>query len=453
MTLDRDAVNASLAEVYRIHDTVFLADKDAKQAQLKALVDPLEARLKAVVTKSSSDQAFVCYAKGRAINALEDYSRDAEKLLAKAIKLDPSLVEAWNSLGEVFWKKGDLESAHNCFEGALKQTDGRCVKALRELSMLSRQMGSPQAPLKDANGQIIPGSESVTTAASTVDNVKRSVDLAKKAVALDVRDGTSWYYLGTAIMTRFFQITQDADCLKMALSAYDKALQNGEGETNPDLHFNLGNLHAYLERYEEACASWQRAAEIDPALPTADAIARTERHVRKVASMVEKRANLKPKRLASVCGGLAKLNGLGGLGSEELGNFRPLVALSQLPGWDDAERDAAATARQGAKKRAVNLRALGPGRSDNAPPACWIMADEAGDCVCVSVYHLDAKAYDAVSEKKVVTLLDPVVKRVQLGATRYRLISVSDPRNMLVNGRALAGSFQYAGLSSKAFDA
>lgn len=37
------------------------------------------------------------------------------------MKLNPSLVQAWNTLGHCYWKKGDLKAAQNCFDGALKR--------------------------------------------------------------------------------------------------------------------------------------------------------------------------------------------------------------------------------------------------------------------------------------------------------------------------------------------
>lgn len=42
------------------------------------------------------------------------------------VKLDPSRIDAWNSLGNCFWKKKDLTAAMNCFTGAAKQV-GRPV--------------------------------------------------------------------------------------------------------------------------------------------------------------------------------------------------------------------------------------------------------------------------------------------------------------------------------------
>lgn len=59
------------------------------------------------------------YLRGRALNVVPRYSKEAEDLLSKAIKLDPKLVEAWNELGECYWKNDNLKEATNCFNKAL----------------------------------------------------------------------------------------------------------------------------------------------------------------------------------------------------------------------------------------------------------------------------------------------------------------------------------------------
>ena len=64
-------------------------------------------------------KAFQLYLKGRALNVLPDHNPEAETLLSRSVKLDPTLVEAWNELGECYWKRGDIETAKTCFEGAL----------------------------------------------------------------------------------------------------------------------------------------------------------------------------------------------------------------------------------------------------------------------------------------------------------------------------------------------
>lgn len=73
-----------------------------------------------------------------ALNVTPDYSPKAEELLSKAVKLEPELVEAWNQLGEVYWKKGDVAAAHTCFSGALTHCKNKV--SLQNLSMVLRHL-------------------------------------------------------------------------------------------------------------------------------------------------------------------------------------------------------------------------------------------------------------------------------------------------------------------------
>lgn len=56
---------------------------------------------------------------GRAHDVLPAHSPSAETALARAVKLDQQLVEAWNQLGETYWKRDNVKEARNCFQGAL----------------------------------------------------------------------------------------------------------------------------------------------------------------------------------------------------------------------------------------------------------------------------------------------------------------------------------------------
>ena len=67
----------------------------------------------------ASSKAQVLLQKGRAWNILPSFSPEALDALSRAVKLDPQMVEAWNNLGETYWKKNDVNAAKNCFEGAL----------------------------------------------------------------------------------------------------------------------------------------------------------------------------------------------------------------------------------------------------------------------------------------------------------------------------------------------
>ena len=111
----------------------------------------------------------------------------AEEALKKAAKLDPALDGAWNCLGQLFWKKGNLEGAKNCYRAVLAR--GPNKKTHQAMSMLSRALAKSKAK---------PGSEEQKQL------VAESMDHAKEAVKLDVADGASWYAVGMAYMAAFF---------------------------------------------------------------------------------------------------------------------------------------------------------------------------------------------------------------------------------------------------------
>ena len=83
--------------------------------------------------------------KGRALNIETSYSQDSFELLSKSVKFNPKLTGAWNELGECYYKKGDMQSAKNCFNNSLNYNKKDKV-ALRSLSMLMRQFSGQQSP-------------------------------------------------------------------------------------------------------------------------------------------------------------------------------------------------------------------------------------------------------------------------------------------------------------------
>ena len=56
------------------------------------------------------------------------------------------------------------------------------------------------------------------------ENVKTSVDLAKKALTLDFKDGQSWYFVGNAYMSNFFINMKKITELENAIKSYNEAV-------------------------------------------------------------------------------------------------------------------------------------------------------------------------------------------------------------------------------------
>lgn len=67
----------------------------------------------------NTNRARYYYLRGRTLNVVPLYNKEAEDILSKAIKLDPKFVDAWNELGECYWKNDNFTEAVNCFEKAL----------------------------------------------------------------------------------------------------------------------------------------------------------------------------------------------------------------------------------------------------------------------------------------------------------------------------------------------
>lgn len=181
--------------------------------------------------------------KGKCLSVTPDFSAAAEECLSRAIKLDPCLVEAWNILGDQYWKKGDLVASKNCCTGALQREKNKV--SLRNLSMVLRQLPAANT---DEHGK----------------HVLESVDLAREAVQLDPGDGTSWCILGNAYLSLFFTCGQNPQFSQQALSAYAKSAEDTIACSMPDLHFNRANLFYYQEMFGCALEGYSRAAALDP---------------------------------------------------------------------------------------------------------------------------------------------------------------------------------------------
>ncbi|KAJ9577774.1 hypothetical protein L9F63_005656 [Diploptera punctata] len=223
------------------------------------------------------NKAAYLYMKGRALNVLPQHSSEAEEVLSRAVKLDPKLVDAWNELGESYWKKDDIEEAKNCFNGALIHSRNKV--SLRNLSMVLRQ-------------------ERVKSAQQRAENIEKGVAYAKEAVQLDPNDGVSWAVLGNAYLSSFFTLSQNPQLLKSCMSAYQQAEKDIVARSNPDLHYNKAIALKYEEEYKLALESFSCAQSLDP---TWDSPIQKERLLIKylddIQDLVTNKGKLKGKRL------------------------------------------------------------------------------------------------------------------------------------------------------------
>lgn len=79
--------------------------------------------------------------------------------------------------------------------------------------------------------------------------ILKSVDLAKEAVAQNIKDGVSWSVLGNAYLCQFFTVAQDPATLKLCMSAYKQAWMDPVAKGQPDLYYNKGIVSIFGEGF------------------------------------------------------------------------------------------------------------------------------------------------------------------------------------------------------------
>jgi len=354
--MSKEEIVQQIDGLYHWKEREYNMQRVEKDAKITAEVDSIVNKLKKLspTDNSAKEKAFLLFLQGKALNAPPAYNVEAENVLSKAIKFDPALTVAWNCLGECYWKKNDPVSAKNCFLGAMSHSNVPDKDSLRSLSMVLRQLGGEPAEKRA--------------------NIEESVNKAKEAVALDVKDGSSWYVLGNAYLAQFFQGDAEREgrgqALQKALKAYQQAEQHGD-DSNPDLHYNRAFLETYIEEYGAAVVDFEKAAELDQlSLSGAkDMAKRIVEHVRQVSFALEKKKTIK-KQLATLKEAAQALTR-----SMEKGATRIPASLNQLS--------------VGSNPGMVICLKVG---SVLTPPAaavaCLIVVDAEGNVGAVSLYYI-----------------------------------------------------------------
>ncbi|XP_062211785.1 uncharacterized protein LOC133912860 [Phragmites australis] len=384
-------------ELYHLRDTFFPGDPAEKAAALRARADAALVLLDALPPeqrKSPQQRGVYEFFRGKILDVFPKYNKEAEDHLSKAVKLNPSLVDAWLCLGNCIWKKGDLAAAKNCFSLALSK--GSDKKILCQLSMLERSMAQ--------------GSEDQALL------VEGSIKHAKEAVMLDIKDGNSWYNLGNAYLTSFFVGgAWDHTKLHHSVKAYQNAEKDQTMNLNPDLYYNCATADRYLENYERALHGFEAAAIKDPGLG-----ANTE--VQKIISLLDKLENamkgqLRSKRLASLVSSLSDVN---------LKSLHKKATVSILS--------------EGLNKAVVVLgKVVLLIRYDNVAPLYYLTCDLDQCYFILSVYGL---RNDAIKEGDRVALFEPYYRILDTSWKekhyQFKSIRVDFPEQILINEKAPA---------------
>ncbi|PSN54645.1 Tetratricopeptide repeat protein 5 [Blattella germanica] len=336
------------------------------------------------------NKAIYLYMKGRALNILPHHSKEAEEVLSRAVKLDPKLVDAWNELGECYWKKDDIEEAKNCFNGALLHSRNKV--SLRNLSMVLRQ-------------------ERVKTSKERSENIEKGVAYAKEAVQLDPNDGVSWAVLGNAYLSSFFTVAQNPHLLKSCMSAYQQAALK------------------YEEEYNLALESFSRAQSLDP---TWEAPTQKEKQLIKYLDVVQElvlnKGKLKGKRLQQM---------VQSINAKQLG---PYTGGSYTSGKDTVklEQVSLKQLQTGVNPEKVVLgKVVCSIQDDDAVPFTFCLVDKEETCMSVTVYNLAQGKGVIIGDS--VAVPEPYLTKVHFKYKekewQFESIRVESPLVLVVNGR------------------
>ncbi|KAL4623601.1 tetratricopeptide repeat protein 5 [Arapaima gigas] len=399
-------------------ETHHVEDAGRKQSDVTSEMEKTLKQLEEKEDQYQNSAPFLLL-RGRCLTVAPGFSAAAEDNLSRAVKLNPGLVEAWNCLGEQYWRKGDLAAAKTCFTGALQQCKNKV--SLRSLSMVLRQL-----PAGGAQEQ--------------AQRVLESVDLARQAVQMDVTDGMSWYILGNAYISLFFTSGQNPQISQQALSAYAQAEKvDSTASCNPDLHFNRATLFQYEEMFGSALAGFSRAAVLDPGWEDPSERERQLMdYLERVTALIENKGKVKARKLRSM---LASLNvsALGPCSSPQyrsptgrVGSLEPRCLLALSHGHN------AGVAAVG--KVVFSLA------SEGRMAFTFGMVDSEETCCVVMVYNTADNWGTLIGDSVVIP--EPQVKRHSVShkdkSFDFRSIRVDSPLLLIVNGKWQAPKSQTA---------
>ncbi|XP_006007583.1 tetratricopeptide repeat protein 5 [Latimeria chalumnae] len=399
-------------QLYHFRDHYFethsVEDAGKKQQDVAAEMAKVVKQLEAMEDCAPSKACYLML-KGKALNVTVGYNPKAEEALARAVKLDPGLVEAWNQLGEVYWKKGDVMGAKTCFSGALNHCKNKV--SLRNLSMVLRQIRVSGDDLSK--------------------NVFKSVKEAKEAVQMDIKDGTSWYILGNAYLSLFFITGQSPKISQQALSAYAQAEKvDPTASCNPDLHLNRATLFKYEENFQEAFVGFSRASVLDPAW--SEPPLREQQlldFLEKLTTLLSNKGKVKAKRLQNMLNSL-RTSDLGPCGDGRYQNTTgQKVKLEPKP--------------LSSLQAGVNVAAVVLGKvvfsltMEEKVPFTFGLVDSEGSCYAVMVYNV-AESWGVLIGDSV-AIPEPNLKQQHVQhkgkSFSFSSIRVETPLLLVVNGK------------------
>ncbi|EEB12967.1 tetratricopeptide repeat protein, putative [Pediculus humanus corporis] len=419
----------SVEALYNFRDQYFenhsVSDAFNKTGDVKKLLEETLLKFEENKDVEPKERAQYFYLKGKALNVTPNYDPKAEEALSRALKLDIKLYEAWNELGESYWKKENISEAKNCFQGALKQCKNK--KSLRNLSMVMRM----QKPIKYED---------------RIKNIEDGVKFAKEAVELDPTDGTSWSVLGNAYLSSFFNLAQYPSVLNLCKSAYAQAEKDIVAKSNPDLYYNKAIVAKYEEDYLSALNSFSQASKLEPSWQEPK-LKKSQllNYLSKVNELYKDKGRIRVKKLSKM---LSNMNPDKNLGPYKGGKYKAKnsqeIKLTHC-NFNDL--------KEGLNEEKVVLGVVVCSIQDeDNVPFTFIMVDKNESTIVVTVYNLAQEKgvligdYVAVPEPYLTLIHIPFEDKDY----SFKSIRIVSPLVMVVNGKKLDKSKQ-SGLQFSTF--
>ncbi|CAF1570539.1 unnamed protein product, partial [Adineta steineri] len=340
-------------------------------------------------------RALFSYWKGRAFNIFPEYDKRATDYLSKAALLQPSNVLTLNELGESYAKNGEFEMAASCFKNANSKEKNRFV--LRNLSIVTRQLASKITDRTERNRMI-----------------EESIQYAKQAVEVDVKDGASWYTLANSYVCFYFMVENHPKNLKQAFSAYNLALKDPASESDGDLHYSRGVALQYHEDYADALASYEHALELDS--ENEDARNNQDQllsYLRTITDLIACKGRIKPKKFKTL---ISVLNETPPINN----NVVPLEFL-----------------RSGENENVTYRGTVVASLGVQDVKLMFILVDTEERCVLVTVYYVDIST--SVSLGDIIEIPKPVYRLMNIEWRKEKFsipsLRVDSPKNLKINGK------------------
>ncbi|XP_026812964.1 tetratricopeptide repeat protein 5-like [Rhopalosiphum maidis] len=381
-------------------------NKEILNEKVKQVLTLMKKNEEAAVAENKAQYFFLL---GKTWSVTQPVNEECVNILSKAVKLNPTHLDAWNSLGECLVHLKRFSEAKYCFLASLKH--GKCKVILRNLSIIMRE------------AQLL-------TSENVKENLNAGIEYAKEAVELDTNDGESWAILGNAYLSLFFRRQEDK-LLRQSINSFEKALKDPVAAKNADLHFNRGVALKYGEIYTDALLSFEQASILDPMWTTAkETLEDLVKYLTSTQTLYQRKGQVKSKRLQQMTESLNP--SCLGLYNNKIKTIKGHVILEHIP--------------LSKLQTGFNANKVVCGRvvcvvyNQEPVPYTFCLVDKDLSCVVVSVYNLAQGKGPIIGDS--VAIPEPYLTNIDAKYLKqtfqYPSIRVNLPLTMVVNKKNIS---------------